>query len=38
MSSPITTIEVVAPVCSSFASAFFGGGARELSLGCCCVC
>ncbi len=36
MASPITTIEVVGATASGFASAFFGGGARELSTGACC--
>src|SRR5262245_10149882 len=32
----MTTIEVVGATASGFASAFFGGGARELSTGACC--
>ena len=36
MASPMTTTEVVGATASGFASAFFGGGARELSTGACC--
>src|SRR5262245_13819727 len=36
MASPMTTIEVVGATASGFVSAFFGGGARELSTGACC--